>query len=61
LAYVIPENGSQPTALEILEFCRKNMAPYKVPANVFFLDEFPLNATGKVLKRVLREGAMKAV
>jgi acyl-CoA synthetase (AMP-forming)/AMP-acid ligase II len=36
------------------------MAPYKVPSNVFFVDEFPLNSAGKVLKRVLREEAIKS-
>jgi fatty-acyl-CoA synthase len=59
LAFIIPESGSQPTILEILQFCRENMAPYKVPGNVYFVNEFPLNATGKVLKRVLREEAIK--
>jgi len=61
LAYIIPEDGNKPTVLEIMEFCRENMAPYKVPGNIDFLDEFPLNATGKVLKRVLREQALEKV
>jgi len=34
---------------------RSNLARYKVPREVIFLDELPRNATGKVLKRVLRE------
>lgn len=59
LAYVIPETGSKLTAVEVLNFCREKMAPYKVPADVRFIDEFPLNSTGKVLKRVLREEAIK--
>jgi long-chain acyl-CoA synthetase len=58
LAYVIPAADTSPTPIEILNFCRENLAPYKVPANVYYVDEFPLNATGKVLKRVLREEAM---
>jgi acyl-CoA synthetase (AMP-forming)/AMP-acid ligase II len=61
LAYVIPEIGfTVPTPVEVLNFCRKQMAAYKVPANVFYVESFPLNATGKVLKRVLRENALKA-
>jgi len=59
LAFIIPEGDTEPTVLEIMEFCRENMAPYKVPGNVYFVDDFPLNATGKVLKRVLREEALK--
>jgi len=60
LAYIIPEDDNPPTVLEIMEFCRENMAPYKVPGSIFFVEEYPLNATGKVLKRVLREEALKS-
>jgi acyl-coenzyme A synthetase/AMP-(fatty) acid ligase len=59
LAYIIPETGSKLTPVEVLNFCREKMAPYKVPADVRFAEEFPLNSTGKVLKRVLREEAIK--
>ena len=34
---------------------KQNLARYKVPREVVFLDELPRNATGKVLKRVLAE------
>jgi acyl-CoA synthetase (AMP-forming)/AMP-acid ligase II len=37
------------------------MAPYKVPSNVIFVDSFPLNASGKVLKRDLRERVLVGV
>jgi len=40
---------------EIKAFCRENMAAYKVPAEVVFIDELPKSATGKILKRVLRD------
>jgi fatty-acyl-CoA synthase len=39
----------------IIEHCRKNLARYKVPQAVVFVDELPRNAAGKVLKRTLRE------
>jgi fatty-acyl-CoA synthase len=61
LAYIIPNNGSSLTTVEVLNYCRENMAPYKVPADARFVDEFPLNATGKVLKRVLREKAITEI
>ena len=39
---------------EIIAFCRENMAPYKVPKIVMFVDEIPLTAVGKVDKKALR-------
>jgi fatty-acyl-CoA synthase/long-chain acyl-CoA synthetase len=61
LAYVITESTNELKPVDVLNFCRENMAAYKVPSNVYFVDSFPLNATGKVLKRVLREKAVEAV
>jgi acyl-CoA synthetase (AMP-forming)/AMP-acid ligase II len=55
VAFIIPEGGKELEKIEVHDFCRTQMAPYKIPAEVFFVDEFPLNATGKVLKRDLRE------
>ncbi len=40
---------------EILDFCKKNMAAYRVPRKVFVVDQLPKSATGKILKRVLRD------
>jgi acyl-CoA synthetase (AMP-forming)/AMP-acid ligase II len=39
---------------EIIAFCRENMAPYKVPKIVQFVDEIPLTSVGKVDKKALR-------
>ncbi|MFI5720496.1 FadD3 family acyl-CoA ligase [Nocardia sp. NPDC051750] len=39
---------------ELLAWCKKRMAGYKVPRSAVFLDELPLNATGKVMKDQLR-------
>ncbi len=39
---------------DIIDYCRENMAPYKVPKIVEFVDELPLTAIGKVDKKVLR-------
>jgi acyl-CoA synthetase (AMP-forming)/AMP-acid ligase II len=55
VAFIIPNGNPNIKDVDVLNFCRENLAPYKVPAIVKFVDEFPLNATGKVLKRVLRE------
>jgi len=39
----------------VLSFCRERLANYKVPRRVVIRDALPRNASGKVLKRVLRE------
>jgi long-chain acyl-CoA synthetase len=45
---------------EALAFCRAHMATYKVPRAVEFVTELPKSATGKILKRVLRDRAPTA-
>ena len=40
---------------EIKEFCRENMAPYKRPKTIEFVEELPLTAVGKVDKKALRQ------
>jgi len=56
-AAIVLKQGSAATAEEITAFCRENLANYKVPAQVDFIDELPKSATGKILKRVLRDEA----
>jgi len=41
-------------AAELIDWCRDRMAGFKVPRSVEFLDALPLNATGKVVKDLLR-------
>ena len=41
--------------MELIEWCRENMANYKVPRHINFVEELPLNASGKVLKYELRK------
>ncbi|MCI8577342.1 MAG: long-chain fatty acid--CoA ligase [Lachnospiraceae bacterium] len=52
-ASVIPRTGVHLTGEELREFCQGRLAGYKIPKEFFFREEFPRNATGKVLKRVL--------
>jgi acyl-CoA synthetase (AMP-forming)/AMP-acid ligase II len=54
-AYVIPRAGATIDEAAFVAWCRERMANYKVPRSVEVVDAFPLNATGKVLKHVLRE------
>jgi len=58
-AFVVLKEGQTATEEEILEFCRENMAPYKVPKFVDFRDELPMTMVGKVLRRVLLEEEKK--
>lgn len=56
-AFVVPTVGQIPDAEEIINWCRKEMANYKTPRAIEFLETLPLNASGKVLKYELREQA----
>lgn len=48
------EKEREPLKSDILEYCKKNMAPYKVPKFIEFTDSIPLTAVGKVDKKLLR-------
>jgi long-chain acyl-CoA synthetase len=52
-AFVIRVPGADVSADELVAWARENMAPYKYPRTVTFLDALPMTATGKVLKREL--------
>ncbi len=58
-AYVVLKEGETATEEEIIQFCKENMAPYKVPKYVEFRDELPMTMVGKVLRRVLLEEEKK--
>jgi acyl-CoA synthetase (AMP-forming)/AMP-acid ligase II len=47
--------GARATADELIAFCRGRLADYKTPRAVSFHDEFPRDAAGKLVKRLLRE------
>ncbi len=48
--------GSSLTEEELIAFCKENIASYKKPRSVDFVDELPKNNYGKILKRALRAG-----
>jgi HIP---CoA ligase len=54
MAFVVQVPGSSASAPEIISWCRERLANYKAPRHVEFVDELPLNATGKVHKEDLR-------
>jgi long-chain acyl-CoA synthetase len=54
-ALVVPRPGSTPTVDELVAFARERLAGYKLPRSIEFVAELPRSATGKVLKRELRD------
>ncbi len=54
VAFVVRREGSTVAPEELLEHCRGQLARYKVPKEITFLDALPRNPSGKVLKRQLR-------
>jgi long-chain acyl-CoA synthetase len=51
------EHRQRISEAELLAFCRERLLPYKVPRLVDLRDELPLSAAGKLLRRLLRNGA----
>jgi fatty-acyl-CoA synthase len=52
-AFVVVESGRDPSPDELKDHIKANLARYKVPREIVFIEELPRNATGKVLKREL--------
>ena len=55
IAFISLKSGENLEEKEIIQHCIDNLAKFKVPKSVEFIDALPRNATGKVLKRNLRE------
>jgi fatty-acyl-CoA synthase len=58
-AWIQLKPGASSTAEEIREFCRNQIAHYKVPRYIRFVTQFPMTITGKVQKFAMREHMMK--
>jgi len=54
-AFVVKEDGASVSEEDLKTHVKSNLARYKVPREIVFVDELPRNATGKVLKRELAE------
>jgi fatty-acyl-CoA synthase len=61
LAVVIPKAGEQLTEQELRDFCQGQISHRKIPRYFQFVESYPLTASGKVQKFVLREQAIKAL
>ncbi len=54
LAYVVAEEGTE--ARTLLAHLGENLAPYKRPRSVEFIEQVPRNPAGKIIKKLLRDG-----
>jgi len=59
MAWIVPKAVSTLTEEEIKEFVRSHMAKHKTPRYVTFVDGFPMNAAGKIMKYKMREQAVE--
>ncbi|AWW32027.1 long-chain-fatty-acid--CoA ligase [Echinicola strongylocentroti] len=58
IAYVVPNDNSI-TPAEIIKHCRESLTNYKVPREVYFVDELPKSNVGKILRRIIKEDHIK--
>ena len=59
-AIVVLREGEKMEAEEVIDYCKVNLASYKKPRTVEFIDSLPRNPSGKVLKMELRENYAKS-
>ena len=61
IAYIVRTAGSQLSEDEVLSELRGNVASFKIPRHVMFVDEFPMTPSGKVQKVKLRAAALEVL
>ena len=60
-AWIVPRRGQAPSEQDIRDFCKGQIAHYKVPRHVRVVDAFPLTATGKPQKFEMRKAMVQAL
>ncbi|QDH81573.1 AMP-binding protein [Echinicola soli] len=58
IAYVVANDPSV-TSEEIIKHCRESLTNYKVPKEIYFVDELPKSNVGKILRRIIKEDHIK--
>lgn len=58
-AGIVLNKGAEATQEDIVEHCKKNLATFKIPKKIFFADELPRTATGKIQRRIVAEHFLK--
>ncbi len=59
-AFVVKKPGAEVTEADLIEFTKSHIASYKYPRQITFVDQLPMTATGKILKKELRKGEEEA-
>ncbi len=59
-AVLVLKEGKEVTEEELIDYCKKNLAPYKVPKMIEFREELPKTSVGKILRRAIREESSEA-
>ena len=59
MACIILKDGVECTEAEMRDYMRSHIAKHKVPRYIEFVDSFPMNVAGKILKYKMREDAIK--
>ena len=59
MACIVLKEGEEMTEAEMKDYIRANMAKHKVPRYIDFVEGFPMNAAGKILKYKMREDAIE--
>jgi long-chain acyl-CoA synthetase len=54
-AFIVKKKEHELTEEEVVDYCKKNLAAYKIPKMIEFVDELPKSAVGKILRRKLRD------
>ena len=54
-AFIVKKPGQEVDAAALVAWCRENMAPYKAPRELRFMDALPATGAGKLLRRLLRD------
>jgi long-chain acyl-CoA synthetase len=57
-AFIVVKEGAELTEDEVVKYCKENLAAYKVPKIIEFIDDLPKSAVGKILRRKLKEMEM---
>ncbi len=55
IAFIVKREGKNPSVKALEQFCKEQLAKYKVPKAIYFTKELPRNASKKLLRRQLRE------
>ena len=59
MAWIQPHSGETLSEKEVRTFCKDQIAHYKIPKYIWFVDEFPMTVTGKLQKFKMREKALE--